>query len=161
MKLILKQKVFSWLDKYDIYNENQEVMFQVQGRMTFGRKLEIFDNTENHVATIEKKLVSWLPTYKMYLNDEEVGKIKKEFTFFKPRFIVDYNGWDIEGDFWGWNYQIKCGTDVIANISKEILAFTDVYTIDVLDETNMLEALLVVLTIDAIKDDSSQGAVNS
>ncbi len=156
MKLILKQRVFSWLDKYDIYNENQEVMFHVQGKMAFGRKLEIYNNSENHIASIEQKIASLLPTYRMFLGGAEVGKIKKEFTFFRPKFIVDYKGWDVEGDFWDWNYQIKSGNNVVANISKEFFAFSDVYVIDVLDESNILESLMVVLTIDAIKDDSSQ-----
>ncbi len=156
MRLVLKQRVFSWLDKYDIYNENQEVMFHVQGKMVFGRKLEIQDSTGNHIATIEKKIASLLPTYRMFIGNQEVGKIKKEFTFFKPKFIVDYRGWDVDGDFWDWNYQIKNGRSVVANISKQFLAFTDVYTIDVTDENDCLEVLMVVLTIDAIKDDSSQ-----
>ncbi len=158
MKLILKQRVFSWLDKYDIYNENQEVMFHVQGKMAFGRKLEILNNTGTHVATIEQKIASLMPTYRMYLGGQEVGKIKKEFTFFKPKFIVDYNGWDVEGDFWDWNYQIRSGNNVVANIKKEFFVFTDAYIIDVADESNILEALMVVLTIDAIKDDSSQNS---
>ncbi len=156
MKLILKQRVFSWMDKYDIYNENQEVVYHIQGKMAFGRKLEIYNNKGNLVAKIEQKVASLLPTYRIYLGGEEVGRIKKEFTFFKPKFIVDYRGWDVEGDFWDWTYQIRSGNNVVANIAKEFLAFTDAYTIDVLNEDDALEALLVVLTIDAIKDDSSE-----
>ncbi len=156
MKLLLKQRVFSWLDKYDIYNENQEVEFHIQGKMSLGRVLEIYDKDNRHVATIEKKIMCLLPTYKIYLGGKEIGTIKKEFTFFKPKFIVDYNGWDVEGDFWDWNYKIKSSNNIIANIQKEYFAFSDVYAIDVVDSENMLDSLLVVLAIDAIKDDNSQ-----
>ena len=29
MKLLFKQRIFSWFDSYDIYNENGETLFQV------------------------------------------------------------------------------------------------------------------------------------
>ncbi len=158
MKLLFKQRVFSWLDKYDIYNENKEVVFRVEGRMSWGRKLVIFDNDDNELAYIEKALFKWLPSYKMYLNGEEVGTIRKELTLFKPKFQVDYNGWEVEGDFWDWNYEISNNTKTIAVISKEFFAMSDVYTIDVFDESDLLQWVLVVLAIDAIKDDGSNSS---
>ncbi len=155
MKLLFKQRLFSWFDKFDIYNQDKEVVFSIEGRMSWGRKLVIFDKDSNEVAVIEKALFTWLPTYKMSIDGVEIGCIKKEFTFFKPKFYVDYSGWAVDGDFWDWNYEIKSNTQIIATIKKEFFAMTDVYSIDVLDETNILQAVLVVLTIDAIKDDST------
>jgi uncharacterized protein YxjI len=68
----------------------------------------------------------------------------------KPKFTVNVNGWKVEGDFFGWDYTINDGNNLIATISKELFNFTDTYTIDVKEE-NALEALLVVLAIDAVK----------
>ncbi len=158
MKLIFKQRIFSWLDKFDIFNEDGEVIYRIEGRMSFGRKLIIFDKDNREVAVIEKALLTWLPRYNLFMDGIEIGAIKKELSFFKPKFIVEYNGWEVNGDFWDWNYEISCEESTIAQISKEFLRMSDVYTIDVLDEQNCLEAVLVVLAIDAIKDDSTSSS---
>ena len=31
MKLLFKQRTFSWLDSYDIYNENGQTVYTVRG----------------------------------------------------------------------------------------------------------------------------------
>ena len=43
------------------------------------------------------------------------------------------------------------GRNKIASISKELFNWTDTYTIDVADPRDALMALMVVLTIDAVK----------
>lgn len=43
-KLYIKQKVFSFGDKYNIYNESGQPVFSVQGEVfTFGAKIHIYD----------------------------------------------------------------------------------------------------------------------
>ena len=39
MKLLFKQRFFSWLDSYDIYDENNNVLFQVKDELSWGHKL--------------------------------------------------------------------------------------------------------------------------
>ena len=69
----------------------------------------------------------------------------------RPRFTLDFNGWQVEGDFMGWEYEITNGQRQVAAISKELLHWTDTYVIDVADGQDGLCALMVVLAIDAEK----------
>ncbi len=158
MKLLFKQRVFSWLDKFDIFDEDGEVVFHIEGKMVLGRKLEILDKNHIEIATIEKVMLSFLPTYKMFIDGREVGTIKKELSFLRPKFVVNYNGWEVEGDFWDWSYSILSGNTKVATIAKEFLRMSDVYSIDVLNEENLLQVVMVVLAIDAIKDDKSSNS---
>lgn len=80
-----------------------------------------------------------------------MGRIKKEFTFFKPQFTIDFNGWQVDGAWMEWDYTIWDGQRQVASISKELFRLTDTYTIDVADPGDALGALLVVLAIDAEK----------
>ncbi len=154
MKLLFKQRVFAWLDSYDIYDEDKEILFKIEGQFALMKKLNVYDKDNNHIATLEN-IFSFRPQYRIKINDETVGTITKEITFFKPKFNIDYNGWSVDGDYWDWNYTIKEKGRHIANINKEFTWLNDTYTIDVPDENNVLMALLVVLTIDAMKDDSN------
>ncbi len=151
MKLLFKQRFFSWFDRYDIYDENGETMFTVEGRLAWGHKLEVHGKDGSHIATLSEKVFSFLPKFEIYIGEDYVGEIVKEFTFFKPSFSVDFMGWGVEGDFFQWEYEIMCGGRTVASVSKELFNWTDTYSIDVKDPADALPALLVVLAIDAVK----------
>ena len=81
-----------------------------------------------------------------------VGTIRKEFTFLRPSFTLDFNGWRVEGSFMEWDYAIvDAAGRQVASVSKELFHWTDTYVIDVAEEQNALYALMVVLAIDAEK----------
>ncbi len=152
MKLIFKQRLFSWFDSYDVYNVHGEVVYTVKGQLAWGDTLKIFDATGLEIATVKEKVFSWLPRFEMYFGNRYIGSINKEFTFFKPRFNIDFNGWQIAGNFLEWDYQILAANGYqVATVSKEIFKFTDTYTIDVYNEQDALCALMLVIAIDAEK----------
>lgn len=152
MRMIFKQRFFTWFDSYDIYDEDGNVLFTVEGQLSWGHKLHILDAARNHIATVQEQLLTFLPCFSLYLGDEKIGTITKEFSFFHPHFTLDFNGWQVDGDWLEWDYSILDQQDnVVANISKEVMNWTDTYVIDVSDPANALLALMVVLAIDAEK----------
>lgn len=152
MKLYFKQRFFSWFDSYDIYDEQGNTLYVVKGQLAWGHCLKIFDRTGNEVGTVKERILTFLPKFEIYLGDQYLGCIKKEFTLFKPQFTIDYNGWQIQGSFMEWDYQITnaSGTEV-ASISKELFHMTDQYVIDVRGDENSLIVLMFVLAMDAEK----------
>ena len=152
MKLLFKQRVFSWFDSYDIYDEAGKVLYVVRGQLAWGHLLKIFDATGNEVGTVKQKLFTWLPEFEIYSTNHYIGCIRKEFSWFKPKFYIDCNGWQVEGDWFEWDYRIvnPSGT-VVATVSKELWNWSDTYTIDVHNADDALYALMLVLAIDAEK----------
>ena len=152
MKLLVKQRFFTWFDSYDIYDESGATLFTVEGQLGWGHTLHINDAKGEHIATLKQRLFTFLPKFDLYIGEELVGTITKDFTFFAPAFDVDFNNWRVEGQFMEWDYDIldKFGNQV-ASISKELFNWTDTYVIDVADPDDALYALMVVLAIDAEK----------
>ena len=152
MRLLFKQRLFSWFDSYDIYNESGETVYTVRGQLAWGHCLKIFDTFGHEVGTVREKIFTFLPRFEMYLGDCYAGCISKEFTLLRPRFSIDYRGWQVEGDFMEWNYAIRddAGRE-IAFVSKQLFNWTDTYVIDVADSRDALGALMLVLAIDAEK----------
>ena len=152
MKLLFKQRFFSWFDSYDIYDESGETVFTVRGELSWGHLLRIYDRYGNEVGCVKERVLTWLPKFEMYSKNEYLGCIKKEFTFFIPKFTIDFNGWQVDGYLMEWDYDIRnaCGIG-IASVSKQLFNWTDTYVIDVLDPDNALYALMLVLAIDAEK----------
>ena len=152
MKLIFKQRLFSWFDSYDIYDEAGNTVFTVKGELSWGHLLRIYDAIGNDVGYIKERVFTFLPKFEIYLGDNYMGCISKEFTFFKPKFNIDYNGWTVDGDWFEWDYSIFNSTgQTVATVSKELWNWSDTYVIDVRDPNDAICVLMLVLAIDAEK----------
>ena len=152
MKLLFKQRFFSWFDSYDIYDEAGNTLFVVKGELAWGHLLRIYDANGKEIGCIKEKILTWLPKFEMYIGDRYAGCISKELTFFTPKYNIDYNGWHVEGDWLEWDYSIinSAGQNV-ASVSKELWNWTDTYVIDVSNPQDAVYALMLVLAIDAEK----------
>ena len=152
MKLLFKQRFFSWFDSYDIYDENGDTVYTVEGQLAWGHCLKIFDPAGNELGTVKQRVFTFLPKFELFLGDSYLGCIYKEFSLFVPRFNIDCNGWQIDGSFMEWDYQVTepCGA-LVATVTKELFHWTDTYVIDVVNPKDALRALMLVLAIDAEK----------
>lgn len=158
MKLLFKQRFFSWFDSYDIFDEAGNTVYIAKGQLSWGHRLKVFDAYGNELGVLRERVFSFLPKFEIYQNDQCVGCISKEFTFFRPRYNIDYKGWKVRGDFFEWDYQImdQMG-DCVATISKELLQWTDTYVIDVPRPEDAFSVLMLVLAIDAEKCTRNSG----
>lgn len=161
MKLLFKQKMFSWFDSYDIHDERGNKYFTVKGKPSFGHRLNIHNADGEHIATLKEQLICFLPRFDMYIGNDRVGTIKKEFRLLRPSYNIDCNGWKITGDFFEFDYEITdYNGNTVAVISKQLFNFTDTYVIDVYNDNDALFALMSVLAIDASKDTRAKRASN-
>lgn len=150
MKLLIKQRVFSWRDTYDIYDEDGDVKYLVKSQFfSLGHQLHVYDTHEKEIGAIKERLLNFLPTFDIEMNGIKKGRIQKKFTFFKPKYEVDFNGWRVEGDFLGWNYDVYQACSAVMHISKEVLHWGDTYVIDFANPDDELMGLLLVIAIDA------------
>lgn len=148
MKLLFKQRLFSWFDSYDIYDEAGNTVYVVKGQLSWGHKLVIYDAYGNEVGMVVQKVLTFLPKFEIYKNGSYIGCLSKEFSFLTPHYNIDYNGWHIDGTIMEWDYSIldRSGYS-IARVNKELFHMTDIYVIDVQDPGNALDALMFVLAV--------------
>ena len=150
MNLYIKQKIFSWGDKFSIYDAAGNEKYYVEGEVfSFGKKLHLYDMAGNELAYIEQKLLTFLPKYNIYRNNLHLAEVVKEFTFFYPKYSVEGLGWQVEGDFFDHDYDITHNGALIASVSKEWLTWGDTYEISFGSNVDEVDALAVVLVIDA------------
>lgn len=152
MKMYFKQRFFSWLDSYDIFDEAGNTIYTVKGELAFGHRLRIYNAHNVPVGLVQQKLFTLLPKFEMYLNEQYVGCIRRELALFSPQYTIDGVGWRVQGNFFEWDYSIF-NTDgrQIAYVSKELFNWTDTYMIEVENPADALRALMLVLAIDAEK----------
>jgi uncharacterized protein YxjI len=163
MKLYIKQKVFSFRDKFSVLDESGQERYFAKGKIfTLGKKLHICDSEGNEMAFIRQKLMTIMPKYTIEIGGNAF-ELVKEFTLLNQSFYIKNTNCVIKGDFWSHEYEIfDSSTGMpIARVSKKWLTWGDSYEIDIFDDRNELFALCVVLAIDSINESSDSIAASS
>ena len=161
MDLYLKQKVFSWTDKFTVYDRFGEGRYFVEGELfSLGKKLHIFDTFGSETMQIRQKLFSFFPRYYIYRGSHVLAEVVQEWSLFRPRYTVRGPSWVVEGDLWQHDYAITTAEGfTIAAVSREWFTFGDAYAIHIHPDMDEALVLSVVLVIDACLAQKQGGAV--
>ena len=158
MKLYVKQKVFSWRDRFAVKDEAQYDRWFAQGEIfTLGRKLHVYDAGGLEVAFIRQKVLSFLPRYYIEMNNM-VYEFVREFTLLRPKYTIRNLDWTINGNFLAHEYAVTDSRGTIMRISKAWLSWGDFYELDISNEYDELLCLCVALAIDCITADEANSA---
>lgn len=153
MKLYIKEKVFSWNERFSVKDENGWDKYFVEGEfLSLGKKLHLLNVHGEEVAFIQQKLLTLLPRFTVSVAGRQIAEIRKEFTLFFQRYVIDGLGWEVEGSIWEHEYEIRRNGRPIVMISKEWFTWGDSYVLDILDPADELLALAVVLTVDCVAE---------
>ena len=151
MKLYMKQKVFSFRDRFTIKDETGNDRYHVEGQLiSLGKKLHIYDMDRNEVAFVREKLISLTPAFIVEIDGEPVATIVKKITLLKPKYYVEGPGWEVTGRILEHDYRIMDDGNAIISIHKKWVSWGDSYEIDIDDSEDEVLALAVVLAIDVV-----------
>ena len=160
MRLYIKQKVFSWRDRFVVKDESGNDRFSAEGEFfTWGKKLHIYNANGAEVAFIRQKVLSLMPRFFVEIGGHEVCEIVKEFTFFRPSYRIAGLPWHLSGDVWAHEYSLDdAGGRQVMRMSKKWFTWGDSYELDITDAQNELHCLCVALAVDcAVATQSRSG----
>ncbi|MCA9966229.1 MAG: LURP-one-related family protein [Anaerolineales bacterium] len=157
MRYLLKQKLWSFTDSFNIYNANQQAVYQVKGKpFSWGDQLSFQDMSGRELATISQKLFTFMPKYELYKDGQLFAEIIKEFSWFRSQFTLDVpgpNDYAITGSFWEREYTFVRQKQVVATVSKKFWSWADTYGVDILDGEDDIAILATVVVIDLVLHD--------
>ena len=152
----MDQKLLSINPKFDIYTEQHEPVYHVDGNITrLDFKVKNMNGVE--VAEIKKKLIAVLPEYTLLQNGSEIGKLKKKLKLTSPELVGTLNGFEfkLQGDLMGFNFDVMLSGKCIGRIDTAQTIWADCYRIQVLDENykDLMVAIAVICdnVVDASK----------
>lgn len=152
MQLIIKQKMISIGDKYNISDSYGNSVFTVKSRVISPllHKKYLLDNSGNTVMTIQRKIVDFLPNYIIKdSNGNKIARIKRKFSL-RKNFAIKGYGRDLEirGDFFAWNFSINENNQMVGSVSKKIIHLVDQYTLNVNNDNDAPFFVACVIAID-------------
>ena len=151
MKFYIRQKVFSWRDKFSIVDEFGSNQYYAESEgISCGKKLHLTDMSGNELAFIYEKFMSFAPRYYISQYGQTVAEVVKEFSFFRPRYRIEGLGWRVEGDVFDHDYVLVDQNNfTVASVCKAWLSWGDAYEIDIASDSDPVIVLATVLIIDA------------
>ena len=157
MRLYIKQKVFSWRDRFAVKDEGGADRWFAEGEFfSWGRKLHVYDASGCEAAFIRRKMLTFLPRYSIEIGGA-VYMMKKEFTFLRQQFSIEGMPWQMSGDFWAHEYELDDGAGPVMRMSKQWFTWGDSYELDIGDDANSLLCLCVTLAVDCMMADENNG----
>ncbi len=152
MKLYLKQEVFTLLDSYNIYDDNQMAVYKVKTRIyKFPPGFDIISNFGDLIFTVSRHFKFFGRKYDILHNDNIVATIEQRFSFFERALdITTITGdvFSVDGDLFAWNFTITKNGMPYATVNKAFLSWGDSYEIDVYDDRECAFATALVVAID-------------
>ena len=153
MRYIMRQKVFSFADRFAIRNESGDDAFFVNGQaFSIGHKLSFEDVRGNELLFIRQKLLSLGPTYEIFRGEQHVATIRKElFTVFQCTFDIHVDGQgdlEAQGNLTDHEYTVTRDGEPVAQISKAWFEWADTYGVDIADSEDPVLILASTVVID-------------
>jgi yxjI len=155
MNFYLKQKVFSWRDKFEVYDVSGRPLYYAEGEIfSLGKHLRLYDLSGRAAAAIDQQLFRLRATFDVSRCGRALAVVRKVWSLFCEDYEIEGIGWYVHGDVFGHDYVLS-GADgrILARIHKQWLAWGDTYEIAVENGADEVSVLAIVLAIDATLDD--------
>lgn len=151
MRLYIKQRVFSWNDRFTIKDADGVDRYFVEGELfSWGHKLHVYDAQNREVAFVKQQVFTFMPKFEVYVGGALAVEVIKKISFFRPQYFLNGTDWQVDGDFWSHSYVITSGSYNIANISKVWFSWGDSYELDIAPGVNEIMVVATVLAIDCV-----------
>lgn len=162
-RFLIKQKVFSWTDTYNVFDGNGNPVFFVKADLfSIGHRIRVFNARNNQeLGVIQEKVFRIFQEFEISIGGQSYGRIKRKFSLFTPQFDIDYRGWSLSGDFLQWNYDAYEGGYQVMHISKELFHWGDTYVVDIMRPQDDLVGVMLAIALDATKCSADQNNRNS
>lgn len=164
MLLHTRSKLLSIHQKMDILDEDDRVVYTVESKVvSIHNTTTVTDADGQEVAVLTHKPISLHETHDIAMASGEKIELRTELFHFTDD-VVDLTGvgWQLRGDMLQHNYEIVDGDGrVLATAHHKWASLHDVYTIDILDESQTDRIVCVYVALEKIIRERETRRANS
>ncbi|MBR6242473.1 MAG: LURP-one-related family protein, partial [Ruminococcus sp.] len=156
LSLYMQQKLFSLKPRFDVFDQEKNVVFHVEGGITSHSFSIQQDGVE--VLKLKRKIAKIMDEYVIVRNGETVAELKKKFRLVNPEVSGTVNGVElrIKGDLMGIDYDIQIGGRTVAHVDQDKAHWSDCYRISIRDEDVQDIVIALAVICDHVSDKDSK-----
>jgi uncharacterized protein YxjI len=119
MVFYVKQKVFSFRDRFTVKDQMGNDVYYVEGElMSLGKKLHIYGMNGREEAFISQRLASFKKRFEVYIQSRLAVTIVKDITFLTHKYRLEGTNWVIMGDYLSHDYQSSAAIFLLHPLRK-------------------------------------------
>ncbi|MFN6971870.1 MAG: LURP-one-related/scramblase family protein [Rheinheimera sp.] len=164
MKYVIKQKIFSLTDSFEIQDQSGQVVITAKGKFfSISSSQTLFDQRGNELLKIKRKYLTLLPACKLLCADGTEWLVRKRFwPFWTSRFSISGPIGELEilGNLWQHEYEIRKDGKPLAAVSKAWFSWSDTYGVDIFEPAYTTQLLAAVIVIDRIQHSGRNSNIN-
>lgn len=146
MKLYVEQKIFSLKRTFNIKNENNEMIYELVSN-SYGNGITLLTSNNEEIANIDLKYINLNSYYSISIKNKLSCSMYRKINLFKYEYQLD-NGYKVIREIAKPNYTIyDQNSNIIGIINKRIIAMTNTYDINIIDENNKEMVLSIFAAI--------------
>lgn len=150
--LYLKQRIFTIVDKYFVYDEAGREVYKIEGQfLSIPKRQTIYDASGKELFTLRRVIFTLMPAFVLYdPSGKELAVIRKRFTLFHHQIDIesDFGSFSIAGDFLSHDFTILKEGRQIVRMHKKWLSWGDAYEIQIDDGENQAFVCALVIAVD-------------
>ena len=148
MKFYYKRKFFGSEHNYLLLvNEQGEKKYDFKWRGLFVPYLQILDLEKHELARIKREK-GLLPHYGVYIREEKVFDLKKEFHPLLPKHVLEGQGWTVKDKYMLHEYDALVNGNHAMTVQNCSMSWGESCEIDIAEGVNELYAICVSLAMD-------------
>jgi len=158
----MKQKVFSWRERFFVKDEAGNDCYSIEGEIfSIGRKLHISDTNGTKLACVHQKVISFMPRFFVEVDEREVCEIVKELKLFKQSYRIEGLPWHLDGNFIGREYTVNSHDSPVMHITKKMLSWGDSYELDITDPKDGVLCLCIAMALECVLQEQEDAETNA
>lgn len=145
--LSIANKLLSLRGQIDITDDQGNSAYVAKGEFAFFSPTWRITAVGKEVAQIRRKILSWTSTWLVSGELGEFAVKSKYFSWTRQYYFVggEYEAATIKGNFWGLQFEVRLGDDLIAQATGKILTLRDRQQIEILAEPELLTVIAMVI----------------
>ena len=138
-----------------LYDSHNNPVYTYRNQTIFFPQIDLFRYGEK-VGHVKKNFTFFLRQYDIFVKGRMIDTLNQQFTLFRQELQLERLGWTIKGDFLALSNQIyDRNGNMICEVDQELFHLTRQYYVNILDESQEMLIILVVLAINQYDKDLS------
>jgi len=156
----VRQKIFSLGDRYAVKDASGADRFFVRSAIvSVSKRMWILDMEGRELYGMRRKLLSFLPCYRISRGDAEVALLRQRLSLWGKRFSVEgeRGSFLIKGRPLDFDYSIEKGGAEVASVSKRFFSLSDTYGVEIAEGEDDAFILALVVILDQLCHEGAKG----
>jgi uncharacterized protein YxjI len=147
--LVISNKLLSLRGRMNITDLSDQLMYEAVGEFAFLSPTWRISKGAEQVATVRRKILSFVPTWNINSDIGEFAIKRKLFSFTRKYNVLGgpFSGVLISGNIWDLKFNISNGSETIARATSKILTLRDRHNIEVIKSGKEAELMTVIAMV--------------